>query len=150
MSERENEIQVAGNCVYVLNASGYNRWWFNVQPGQDDQGKRITDEECKAIAQQVAARLAAKEEPQPEAGWVSVKDRLPPLDTPVYMYIEAGNRILTGGRGDGGEGWVWCNCYHSAYFHNGIWMSSDMEMDDDYEPSHWMPLPPAPQAGDKP
>jgi len=45
---------VDGATVYQLSARDVNRVWATVQPGYDDDGKRVKDAE----AQQVAARLA--------------------------------------------------------------------------------------------
>lgn len=56
-------VQVQGSTIYVLNANGANRWWATVQPGQDDDGKRVSDAECEAIARQLAAHPAAQAEP---------------------------------------------------------------------------------------
>lgn len=56
-------VKVQGSTIYVLNASGANRWWATVQPGQDDDGKRVSDAECEAIARQLASKPAAQAEP---------------------------------------------------------------------------------------
>lgn len=76
-------------------------------------------------------------------GWVRVQDGLPPLIDDkdysenviafcngilmvmCYMYINE----------DGG-GYVWANCYGD--------IKGDAEFDDDYYPTHWMPLPTPP------
>lgn len=57
-TQAEPPILLQDSTLYVLNARGTNRWWASVQPGQDDDGKRISDEECRAIARQLAARDA--------------------------------------------------------------------------------------------
>lgn len=41
---------VERSSIYELNARGTNRWWAHVQAGQDDDGKRISEAECEAIA----------------------------------------------------------------------------------------------------
>ena len=80
---------------------------------------------------------------QIRGGWVRVQDGLPPLIDDkdysenviafcngilmvmCYMYINE----------DGG-GYVWANCYGD--------IKGDAEFDDDYYPTHWMPLPTPP------
>jgi len=78
-------------------------------------------------------------------GWISVKDKLPPVDVPVWIYDpEIGGPII-GGRSDGGEGWLWCECY-GQHWYDG-WQASDFEQDD-ITPTHWMPLPDPPDESD--
>lgn len=55
------QAEVVGSTVYVLNERGTNRWWASVQPGQDDNGERISDEECQRIAHALASRAQAQE-----------------------------------------------------------------------------------------
>lgn len=66
----ERAVQVVGSTVYVLNAQRKpsNLWWATVQPGFDDEGRRLSDEACKAIAQQIADAL----EPVGE-GWQPIE-----------------------------------------------------------------------------
>ena len=71
-NERDaSAVLVADSTIYVLNAQGYNRWSANVQPGQDDDGKRISDEECKSIARALAATAPNAGAPLAE-GWTLV------------------------------------------------------------------------------
>ena len=78
------------------------------------------------------AALAASVQVSVVQGWVSVEDRLPEMDAPVWLY-EQGRGVWIGGRSDGGEGWLWCNAYGSQYFRaDGTWGSSEMEIDEDY------------------
>lgn len=76
-------------------------------------------------------------------GWVSIKDRRPDLDVPVWLY-EPGRGLWIGGRSDGGDGWLWCDCDGSQYQRDGKWCARDFNMDDDYQPTMWKPLPSAP------
>lgn len=81
--------------------------------------------------------------------WVIVAERLPGLDVPVWLYLPDGPRIVQGCRTDGSEGWCWANCYSSAYFdptyEGGMWRAHDAELDEDYQPSLWQPLPEPPR-----
>jgi hypothetical protein len=65
--QERGQIKVAGSTVYVLNdeRKPSNLWSANVQPGRDDEGRRISQEACEAVAQQIAASLA---KPQPVGG----------------------------------------------------------------------------------
>lgn len=55
------DVRVQGSTVYVLNdqRKPSNLWWASVQPGQDDNGSRVSDVECQTIAQKIAAALSA-------------------------------------------------------------------------------------------
>jgi hypothetical protein len=50
------------------------------------------------------------------------------LSIMAYCYIDDG---------DENSGWAWCNC--------GGDIEGDPEFDDDYKPTHWMPLPEPPK-----
>jgi hypothetical protein len=65
--QERGQIKVAGSTVYVLNdeRKPSNLWSANVQPGRDDEGQRLSQEACEAVAQQIAASLA---KPQPVGG----------------------------------------------------------------------------------
>lgn len=58
------ETWVADATVYVLNERGTNRWWATVQPGQDDDGERVSDAECRDVAFALSKAAAP---PQPTA-----------------------------------------------------------------------------------
>lgn len=79
------------------------------------------------------------------SGWVPVSERLPELDVPVWLW-EPGRGAWIGERGDVGDGWLWGNCYGSEYWNtaNERWATSSNEADDDYQPTHWQPLPAPP------
>ena len=49
------KAQVAGSTVYVLNQNNTNRWSFQVQPGFDDKGKRLSQEDLNDKAIEIAA-----------------------------------------------------------------------------------------------
>ena len=71
--------------------------------------------------------------------WIATKDKMPDFGQPVWLYPQG----IIGSREDGGEeGWLWSNAYGDVW-----WSSKDQawkcggEADDDYQPTHWMPLP---------
>ena len=79
--------------------------------------------------------------------WIPVGERLPDLCEPVWLL--QGDSIWVGERGECEEGeWLWGNCYGDFYWNSNIqkWESSTAEQDDDYQPTHWMPLPTPPAA----
>ena len=88
-------------------------------------------------------------EPSPQNAWVSVETDLPPMGRPVWIY-EPGHGIFIGARGDLGEGeWMWGHCYGDYFYSEtsrgvGVWRTHTNETDDDYRPTHWMPLPEPP------
>lgn len=70
--------------------------------------------------------------------WIAIEDNLPEFDQPVWFYPQG----IIGCRCDcGDEGYLWGNSY--GMFWRGkdnVWQC-DGEVDDDYQPTHWMPLP---------
>ncbi len=73
-----------------------------------------------------------------DTGWISVDNRLPEIGIPVLAMV--GKNIYALARIDYDEGWLWS--IGSSDLSNAI----NYEADDDYQPSCWMPLPPAPEA----
>ena len=80
--------------------------------------------------------------------WIPVTERLPDEETPVLVVGNTGERqYVTAAMvtfEDDGEcsGWCWnqlCNPYNPD-LHDG----GNYEFDDDYEYTHWMPLPKPP------
>lgn len=98
--------------------------------------------------QQRTERLAsAQTTPQPEqSGWISVTDKLPELDVPVWLHHGDG-AIILGERASSTDGWMWGTSY-GLYFNGGHWTAVECNPDGDIEPAHWMPLPAAPASGD--
>ena len=83
-------------------------------------------------------------------GWISVIDKRPPEDLPVWLY-EHGRGIWVGSWSEAEEGWLWHNCYSTYHLDkDDQWAAYDMEQDDDYQPTHWMPLPSPPAAVKEP
>ncbi len=78
--------------------------------------------------------------------WMPTADtaRLPALDAPVWLY--EGGIAYIGCRTDGGEGWLWAKCYFMPYLsQSGTWTLVDADIDDDYQPTLWQPLPEPPR-----
>lgn len=88
-------------------------------------------------------RIQSKDRRECDMTWISVNERLPEFDIPVWL--ACGDNLFIGSRCDDGDGWLWCNCYGSMYWDKtkGKWASFDAEADD-YSPTHWMPLPEPP------
>ena len=67
-----------------------------------------------------------------------------PEDTPIWLY-EKGRGIWIGTFSND-DGWVFTNCYGNQYMNSdGKWDTDTADFDDDYAPTHWMPLPKAPE-----
>ncbi|TKD30025.1 DUF551 domain-containing protein [Azotobacter chroococcum] len=89
-----------------------------------------------------AADPSAPTPPAQQIQWVPVSERLPEIDTPVFLY-EPNFGIWIGGCADADDGWMWAHAQGTQWFADGEW-KADLFIDDDYKPSHWMPLPAAP------
>jgi hypothetical protein len=77
-------------------------------------------------------------------GWISVEDRLPELtdgcSENVLVYENKQVQVMClSHMKDDDNNWcvVWCKVYDG--------LDGDGEFDDNYEPTHWMPLPKAPK-----
>lgn len=77
--------------------------------------------------------------------WVKTADKLPDFDVPVWLY-EDGDAYI-GCRVDDSDGWLWAKCYLMPYIDSstGAWKLVDAEVDDDYMPTLWQPLPDVPR-----
>lgn len=79
-------------------------------------------------------------------GWVSVDDRLPDLDVPVWA-CGPNDHPFIGARVFDCDGWLWGKCYSvPCVDSDGKWDCEDCEVDDDYAVTRWRPLPPPPAA----
>jgi hypothetical protein len=81
------------------------------------------------------------------SGWIAVSERLPHLDVPVLaVSAHYPNKISAAMRVDGGDGWMWAvaNGYFSTLSEVDAY-----EVDDDYQFSHWQPLPSPPSPSEK-
>ena len=79
-------------------------------------------------------------------GWIPVSEGLPDIDLPVWVWN--GTDIWVGCRAEESDGWLWAKSYSHPEYYAGEWTCADAETDDDYQPTHWMPLPipPLPEA----
>lgn len=76
--------------------------------------------------------------------WIDVNERLPnELDT-VWMYNVYTNFIALGAHVFVGDGYVWSKSNNLIYEEDGL-IFSECEIDDDYEITHWIPLPELPK-----
>ncbi len=84
------------------------------------------------------------------AKWISVTKRRPKLDRVVLVCFrsgyDGGPMYAFGARVDDGDGWLW-GIQHSSG--GGVRLDRDagwngVEADDDYQVTHWQPLPSAP------
>ena len=73
--------------------------------------------------------------------WISCANKLPEIDQPVWLMQD--RYIWIGAQVDDG---VWSNAYHRMWYNNDLecW-ECDADLDDDYQPDYWMPLPLPPQ-----
>ena len=98
----------------------------------DDMSLSMDKDEFAALRRMIAM-LKAEPVSQPYMlpQWIPCSERLPELDTRVLLYFAScGGHIEDGCIGDEGDG-----SYH--YFFDGDSLMT--------EPTHWMPLPAAPQ-----
>lgn len=74
--------------------------------------------------------------------WISVEDHLPELLQVVLGWTKAGELGVFARDDRGGDGWVWARQAFS-------WNLADadgLEVDDDFDLTHWTPLPLGPEA----
>jgi hypothetical protein len=108
-------------------------------------------EQAEELASVQAERDALRQELEAirgqEPGWISAAERQPELDTPVWLF-EPGRGMWVGELSYTGDGWLYVNTYGSHYSRpDGTWSSTSNDVDDDYQPTHWkpLPLPPSPK-----
>ena len=79
-------------------------------------------------------------------GWIAVTDRTPPEDLPVWCFIEGGDPYIGAYVYVENEGYAWTHCENSHYMDDGKWKCYDAMWDDQYDVTHWQPLPTPPAA----
>jgi hypothetical protein len=79
-----------------------------------------------------------------ERFWTPVSESLPSFDVPVWL--TDGKVIWIGARTDDPEGWLWGKTYGTEHYSRGQWVADDIEVDEDYRPTHWSHLPQPPVA----
>lgn len=75
--------------------------------------------------------------------WIKCSDRLPELDTPVWLRMPE-NIMIVGERSSSTDGWMWAACYGFYFNAIGEWDANESDASDEYEPTHWQPLPAPP------
>ena len=79
--------------------------------------------------------------------WIRVKDKKPKAikghDYSENVLVICNGRLMVMAYcwidcDEENSGWAWCNCYGDIH--------GDAEFDDDYSPTHWMPLPKPPKS----
>jgi hypothetical protein len=100
----------------------------------------LTYEEASATDEitRLRARIA-----ELERFWTPVTESLPDLDVPVWL--TDGKVIWIGARSDSEDGWLWGHCYDGWCYSKGLWLTSRVDTDDDYRPTHWAHLPRPPK-----
>lgn len=102
----------------------------SILPLRDDR------KECRAALRSEVTRLAGQ---SPDEGWRDIATA--PDETPIWL-ADADGFVWIGERCFEGDGWLWGNCYLSVYPKvDKTWGSSDCQIDDDYQPIYWQPLP---------
>ena len=78
--------------------------------------------------------------------WISVEERLPKDREPVWLRL-SDDRIFVGLLYMDFDGYSWCNSYGDFYYsaENEQWETFTTEADDEYDVTHWMPLPEPPK-----
>lgn len=80
--------------------------------------------------------------------WISVKKRLPKIDRTVIVCWPSGYdgtpTYAWGARLDTGDGWLWGIGGHYGVRPNLDTSYNNIEADDDYQITHWMPAPKGP------
>lgn len=98
--------------------------------------RELDREAATQLRDKLTAELA---EPVANTPWVSIDDRLPDIDMPVWLMND--RRIWIGGRVlvEGNE-WGWGNAHGLVWQGRHQW-EAEIEFDDDYQVTRWMPLP---------
>lgn len=76
-----------------------------------------------------------------QLGWVDINGALPDMDQIVFL--DDGQIVWVGGRSMVSHNeWLWGNTYGNFWYDrkSGLW-AGEIEIDDDYQPLRWHPLP---------
>jgi FtsZ-binding cell division protein ZapB len=104
----------------------------------DAANEKAERESWQALASKLEARIA-----ELERFWIPVTESLPPFDVPVWL-IDKNKNIWIGARSDSEDGWLWGHCYDGWFYSKGLWLTSRVDTDDNYHPTHWAHLPEPP------
>jgi hypothetical protein len=80
------------------------------------------------------------EQPKTQNGWRPVADEKPPEGHAVWLLEKDSDRVWIGSFEFEDDGWHFTRSYSTPTRTDGVW-DFDAEWDDDYNPTHWMPLP---------
>ena len=109
------------------------------------------EREIAEIKELLSAKDAEIERLREAQKWTATKDQWPPEETPVLVISEPWPEqistalIVWEDAGEHGAGYLW-------YVHDGLGGindSSNYECDDEYQFSHWMPIPKPPTLEEK-
>lgn len=75
--------------------------------------------------------------------WISVKDKTPDESVAVWA-IEKNHKSPLIMTYEYEDGWFWAISYDTPYYDGKTW-TADSEFDDEYNVTHWMPLPEPPK-----
>lgn len=145
-SNRLTDAQIEDIGKEILNHGTHE--WEGLQPWVYVFARRIASvseqllgnlEEFKlSEAQQDHIPDGGKMVQQTESQWISVEERLPEMAQKVFGIYDAGMCAFMRVRSED-DTWCW------AIGRNDLYDDFFYDVDDDYQVTHWMPLPPAPE-----
>jgi hypothetical protein len=126
----------------TLHSDGYVDEFGNKNKRQWFLGDWRTDFPVK-LTTNITEWLDESESSPAESGWFDVKDKKPEIGKDdfsenVFVILDGQIRIMAYCyiSAEEGSGYAWCDC--------GMQIDGDPEFDDNYYPTHWMPLPSPP------
>ena len=73
-------------------------------------------------------------------GWIACSSRMPDLGDVVWLWQPDLGPYIGSREDTDGDGWLWGKAYDNAWW-NGTQWKAEVYQEDDYQPTHWMPLP---------
>ena len=108
----------------------YSKWQNSHSSGVVQRIRAFCAEDYKAM-------IAAAPPYPADTGWIPCSERLPDIATPVLALVGKNTYALA--RVEYDEGWLW------SIGGSDLSDVRNYEADDEYQPTHWMPLPAAPK-----